>query len=425
MKKEVIIHKNKKVTKVTGDKGDVRYVMRGVFLGKDKKTGKQVTTSITAPTLKKLDRSVIQARIDFEQRGSTRKEKVSEISTIGELAEEWFNSYQNWVTSYNTLNRVRGYLDTYIIPRFGDYFCDKLTSVEIQNWINELAEKHKLSIKSGARKSKKGSAKDYGAVLHKLSDILDFGITHYGLTTNPAKSVKIPPQNTLTGKKRIKVLHDDELSKWLNYLDTLPNNRANRKFILICDTLLASALRINELLALTIQDLDTDKNTINVNKTLMWKARNKSTNTKGKVVCKPTPKTDSGNRIVPVSREIINRLVRFHDEMNEVLTYRGLPKSDLIFPTIYGNYMTDRNERATLIKRLREAGLPSYGFHIFRHTHASLLLNAGTNWKELQERMGHKSITTTMDTYAELAPHKKFEAVDTFQCKLEELANKH
>jgi len=244
------------------------------------------------------------------------------------------------------------------------------------------------------------------------------------LTTNPAKSVKIPPQNTLAGKKRIKVLHDDELSKWLNYLGTLPDNRANRKFILICDTLLASALRINELLALTIQDLDTDKNTINVNKTLMWKARNKSTNTKGKVVCKPTPKTDSGNRIVPVSREIINRLVRFHDEMNEVLTYRGLPKSDLIFPTIYGNYMTDRNERATLIKRLREAGLPSYGFHIFRHTHASLLLNAGTNWKEIQERMGHKSITTTMDTYAELAPHKKFEAVDTFQSKLEELANK-
>ena len=144
MKKEVIIHKNKKVTKVTSDKGDVRYVMRGVFLGKDKKTGKQVTTSITAPTLKKLDRSVIQAKIDFEQRGSTRKEKVSEISTIGELAEEWFNSYQNWVTSYNTLNRVRGYLDTYIIPRFGDYFCDKLTSVEIQNWINELAEKQVL-----------------------------------------------------------------------------------------------------------------------------------------------------------------------------------------------------------------------------------------------------------------------------------------
>ena len=46
------------------------------------------------------------------------------------------------------------------------------------------------------------------------------------------------------------------------------------------------------------------------------------------------------------------------------------------------------------------------GFHLFRHTHASMMLNAGTNWKELQHRMGHKSITTTMDTYAELAPKK-------------------
>ncbi len=107
--------------------------------------------------------------------------------------------------------------------------------------------------------------------------------------------------------------------------------------------------------------------------------------------------------------------------MNEVLSYRGLPKSDLIFPTIYGNYMTDRNERATLIKRLTEAGLPPCGFHMFRHTHASLLLNADTNWKEIQERMGHKSISTTMDTFAELAPGKKFEAVEIFQNKIENL----
>lgn len=45
------------------------------------------------------------------------------------------------------------------------------------------------------------------------------------------------------------------------------------------------------------------------------------------------------------------------------------------------------------------------------------------NWKELQHRMGHKSIKTTMDTYAELAPKKKFEAVNIFLNKMEELAN--
>lgn len=85
--------------------------------------------------------------------------------------------------------------------------------------------------------------------------------------------------------------------------------------------------------------------------------------------------------------------------------------------------MTDRNERATLKKRLAEAGLPIYGFHLFRHTHASLMLNAGVNWKELQIRMGHKSIATTIDLYAELAPNKKYEAVDIYLNKINEITN--
>ena len=46
---------------------------------------------------------------------------------------------------------------------------------------------------------------------------------------------------------------------------------------------------------------------------------------------------------------------------------------------------------------------PDYGFHLFRHTHESMLLNVGI--------MGHKSMSTTMDTYAELAPQRKLEAV--------------
>ena len=69
--------------------------------------------------------------------------------------------------------------------------------------------------------------------------------------------------------------------------------------------------------------------------------------------------------------------------------------------------MCDRNERATLKKRLVALGLPDYGFHLFRHTHASMMLNSGMNWKELQHRMGTQvHIPTTMDTYAELAPKR-------------------
>lgn len=419
MKSETIIHKNKKVLKQTKRSGEIKYVLRGFYLGKDEKTGKQITTSITANTLRQLDRQCIQAKIDFEKRGATRKEVVK-VTQLRELAEEWFKNYKNWVSSENTLNRVRGYLDTYIIPRFGDYLPSNIEPVEIQSWANELAEKSKKSVESGTKRSAKGSAKDFSAVIHKLSDIFDFGITNYGLVKNPAATITIPPKPKAI-KRKIMVLHDEELTIWLNFLSELPNTRANRRFKIICNTLLASALRINELLALDIHDLVIETNEIIVNKTLMWKKADKSRGTKGEVICKPTPKTDAGNRQVAVPKNVIVDLINFHSEMNDYFRKHGLPESDHIFPTIYGNYMCDRNERATLKNRLSAVGLPEYGFHLFRHTHASMMLNAGANWKELQIRLGHKSISTTMDTYAELAPKKKFEAVSLFQAKLDEL----
>lgn len=298
----------------------------------------------------------------------------------------------------------------------------KVEPADIQLWINKLARKAKKSVDSGVKRAPKGSAKDFGAMAHKVSDIFDFGITNCGLTFNPAKAIKIPSKPK-ANKERIMVLHDDDLKHWLSYLETLDNSRANRRFKVICNTLLASALRINELLALEISDLDFKTNEIIVSKTLMWKSADKKLGIKGEMICKPTAKTDSGNRRVPVPLSIMEKLKEFYEEMSAYFEKHELPKSSLIFPTIYGNYMCDRNERATLKKRLSALGLPDYGFHLFRHTHASMMLNAGMNWKELQHRMGHKSITTTMDTYAELAPKKTFEAVDIFLNKMEELAS--
>lgn len=421
MQKETIIHNNRKVTKTTKNNGTISYTQRGVYIGIDVKTGKKVTSSITAKTLRSLDRKIMQARLDFEEKGATLKETLV-INNFEELAEAWFTSFVTWVTSQNTINRVRGYLDTYIIPKFGTYKPEEIKSVDIQVWVNKLAQQSKKSVESGAKKSKKGHAKEFGAVIYKLSDIFDYGITNFELSYNPARTIKIPPKPK-PSKERIMVLHEDDLATWLNYLSNLPNTRANRRFKVICDTLLASALRINELLAMAVHDLDFDNNELIVTKTLMWRAANKKLGIKGEVVCKNSAKTDSGNRRVAVPRKTLEDLRDFHNEMNTYFEKHDLPPTDLIFPTIYGNYMCDRNERTTLKKRLSELGLPDYGFHLFRHTHASMMLNAGANWKELQIRMGHKSIKTTMDTYAELAPKKKSEAVDIYLKEIAKLTS--
>ena len=418
---EKIIHKGKTVLKKVKDNGEISYSAKSIYLGLDTKTGKPVKTTITAKTLRSLDRKITQAKLDFEESGSTRQESFS-ISTLLELAELWFSNYETWVSSDNTLNRVRNYLDTYILPKFGHYQPDKITSSDIQNWINELAQKSKKSVDAGNKRAKKGSVKDFGAIAHKLREIFDFGITHFELKYNPAQSIKIPPKPK-SNQKRIMVLHDEDLTIWLNFVDTLPNTRANRRFKVICDSLLASGMRINELLALTIYDLDFESSEILVTKTLVWKNAKPKLGLKGKVVCKNTPKSDSGNRKIAVPYQIIEQLQNFHDEMNLYFKKNGLSKSKLIFPTIYGNYMCDRNERATLKRRLQEVGLPDYGFHLFRHTHASMMLNAGMNWKELQVRMGHKSIKTTMDIYAELAPKNQTQAVDIYLNKIAELTS--
>lgn len=81
MQIETIERNNKKVLKKTKKDGTITYSMKGAYLGTDKKTGKQVTTTITAPTLKALDRKYLEAKRKFEENDSTRKNTIS-IGTI-------------------------------------------------------------------------------------------------------------------------------------------------------------------------------------------------------------------------------------------------------------------------------------------------------------------------------------------------------
>lgn len=415
MEIQKIPHKGKTITKKIKKNGSVSYSAKGVHIGTDKKTGKKVVTTITAKTLKAFDRKLRDKKLEFENNGSTHQKK-HKITKFEDLANRWFDNYCLHVQD-NTINRVRGYVRNYIIPKFGAYKANEIEPYDIQNWVNELAKNAQKAVSFDTLDKRKGNAQDFGAIVHRLSDIFDFGVTNFGLKNNPAQAVKIPPKPK-AHKKRVKVLHNKELAIWLTYTSKLPNNQANRKLRLICDSLLETGVRINELLALTIEDLDFKTHQISINKTLVWKNADKKLGLKGKVICKPTPKTDSGNRKIEVSVSILERLKSWHEETNTRFKRQGHEATSLIFPTVHGNLMCDRNERTALKKHLANAGLPVYGFHLFRHTHASLLLNKGINWKELQVRMGHKSISTTMDLYAELAPQTKIEAVTLLQEEL-------
>jgi len=62
----------------------------------------------------------------------------------------------------------------------------------------------------------------------------------------------------------------------------------------------------------------------------------------------------------------------------------------------------------------KEAGFSGIRLHDLRHTHASLMLKAGASPKSISERLGHASISITMDVYAHLLPGIQEEAAQKF-----------
>jgi integrase len=62
------------------------------------------------------------------------------------------------------------------------------------------------------------------------------------------------------------------------------------------------------------------------------------------------------------------------------------------------------------LRRANRAGLPAIRFHDIRHTYASLALAAGVHPKVVSDRMGHSSITITLDTYSHAIPALQEEA---------------
>lgn len=202
---EKYVYKGKTLIKTTKSDGSINYTKRGIYLGTDSKTGKKITISITARTLKEFDRKVREAKLNFERNGNTRKEIV-QIEKFEDLAIVWFNSYRTLVSSENTLNRVSGYVYNYILPKWGDYIPSQIEASDVQIWLTQMANNARESINSRMI-DKKGKSQEFGAIFHKFSDIFDYGITNFGLKNNPTSTIKVPPRPK-KGDERVKVLSD-------------------------------------------------------------------------------------------------------------------------------------------------------------------------------------------------------------------------
>lgn len=147
---------------------------------------------------------------------------------------------------------------------------------------------------------------------------------------------------------------------------------AGTEYELLCLFLLATGLRIGEALALLRSDFDFEKHTVTVSKNVVY--------IKGERIEQDTPKSEAGNRTVPVPVHLCERL-------RDVQT-------DLIFP-----YHAEAVR--SFMKRLRKAIDVDVTPHILRHTYATRLSEAGVPPKIKQYLMGHASLEMTENVYTD------------------------
>ena len=93
----------------------------------------------------------------------------------------------------------------------------------------------------------------------------------------------------------------------------------------------------------------------------------------------------------------------------------------VVFSDFIHKYPNNKTLATRLNTRFKHAGVPNIGFHGFRHTHASLLLNSGIPYKELQHRLGHSTVAMTMDIYSHLSKENAKKAVSFYETALKSL----
>ena len=357
-----------------------------VYLGVDQVTGKKVKTSITGRTRKEVKSKAQHAQFDFKTNGSTVKKTV-QVKTYKELAALWLESHRLTVRPH-TFAVTRRQVNHHLIPEFGSMNIDKITPSSIQEFINQLAPKLV-------------NFKEINSINRR---ILQHGVTLQLLTSNPARDV-ILPKKQKKGREAVKFIEPDNLKAFIDYAEKLSTKSYKHYYrFVVFKLLLATGCRIGELTALEWSDIDLKEKTITISKTYSQEIRMIG-----------ETKTKAGTRKISIDPKTTLMLRQYQNRQRLMFLEVGARAPSVVFATTVRDYLPRHSLQQIIDKRCETLGIPRFTCHAFRHTHASLLLNAGISYKELQYRLGHSNISMTLDVYSHLSKDKEKEAVSYYE----------
>lgn len=266
-------------------------------------------------------------------------------------------------------------------------------SINPLNYINDF--KHVISPKgtSDVRKwpaKLMSSSNNYSQTYLKkinteLNSIINYAKWFYDLNTNPCGKA-----GTI-GKAKAEEMDYWTYDEYISFREGVKD----KPLSYICfEVLYWTGMREGELLALSPADFDLDNKLISINRTYQRIG--------GKDVF-TSPKTRKSKRKIPIPDFLCQ-------ELSDYIQSRYMLDADeRLFP-VTKSYLSHE-----MIRGCKNTGVKKIRIHDIRHSHASLLINQGCDALMLADRLGHEKVSTTLNTYSHLFPHKQQELVHSLE----------
>lgn len=336
--------------------------------------GKQRRKSISSKNKDDVFKKLNKIMYDYHNDNYIRKNGITLLEVLKQNREDKYAANLISDSHYSRLEFVIKEIENSTI---GNMNIDQITTRDLQTYFNSLISRYSDStIKKVWECTKQGFQAAY-----KQKYIL----------ANPFEDL-IKPKS----KKETKVLEamttEDE-EKLSSYL--LESNLSQEKYKVVILTQLYTGMRIGEVLALSSEDIDFDKNIIKVRKTI-------TVDRDGELTIKSGTKTYSGKRDIPISPFLYNPLIeQIHASKenpdNLLFTYEGR----LIKASTVNTVLKRICKQLELSKNISN--------HTLRHTFGTRCIESGMAPKVVQTLMGHKDISVTLNTYTSVLNQYKEE----------------
>ena len=323
--------------------------------------------------------------------------------TFNYVADEWINHYSR-NTKVSSV-RAREKAIYHAKQQFGNRSIQTITKRDYQAFVDDISTRF---------------SKNYvDSIVSSTNLIFKYALDMKIIAKSPIEGIKrtkFKPtvedleQNSLQQK----FLEKDEL---FEFLSVAKNHHKPLNSFELFTFLAYSGMRAGEVLALKWSDIDYEECTVSITKTYY----NPNNNKKNYQIL--TPKTESSIGKISIDPNVIKLLQDYKVNVQDKWKNELYVDNDFIF--------TDNNGYPLVIKKLSQwiqAIMLQTNIdknittHSFRYTHCSLLIEAGVHIKEIQERLRHKDIQTTMNIYASITKSYKKDASQRFSNLMENVS---